>query len=372
MVRVGKGWGDSLEQAVEEAAQAARDPQLILFFSKPGTLEKAAGLVADKFPDIPTMGLGTVAVLNDGTVEVPEILLVSFEEEYRIVTGLIRGLDECPVQYAFQFERDAASIEAGDSDSVCIEYCTNSEEMLVTTLTALLDKFSIPLVGATAFEGVERMGHVQVAYCGEVYGNACVYALIKNLRGKVRTYYENIYTRTEYTVHQVTKADPENRAIIELDGRPAADVYCDAILITRDQITTANSRYPFGRVLGTRVFVADVAKVLPDGSLYCNKRINTNDAICFMDYGRYREVARETIERAKRENPGCYFVLTGDCIHRYWLYQSEKFLETHVANLHQLGTHVGNICGGEQYHHQHVNQGLVMTVFSREAGEGEA
>ena len=372
MIRVGKGQEESLEQSFASAVQAVQSPQMILFFSRPGTVADAASFLADRFPDIPTIGIGSTSVLHDGVVDEPDILLISFEEEYQIACGLIRDLSECPVQHIYQFQKDVESIGAGDEDTVCLEYCTGNEEMLVTTLNAVLDKYHVPLIGATAFEGVEQMGKTQVAFCGDVYMDSCIYAMIRCKQGKVRTYYENIYMRTELSVHQVTKADVDNRSIIEIDGRPAADTYCDVVQVPRDQIVEMNQRYPFGRVLGKKVFVADVAKVMPDGTLYCNKRLNPNDAICFMDYGRYQEIAKETIEHVQKENPNIYFTLTGDCIHRYWLYQSEKFLERHAQNLKRLGSYAGNVCGGEQYHHQHINQSMVMTVFSHDSGEGIA
>ncbi|MBR2216473.1 MAG: FIST C-terminal domain-containing protein [Selenomonadaceae bacterium] len=370
MIKVGKGQEETLALSLQTAAQAAQAPQMILFFCKPGTLAEAASFMAERFPDIPTLGIGSSGVIHNGTVGVPDILLMSFEDEYRIACGLIREISVCPVQHIYQFQKDAEYVGQNHDDIVCLEYCTGSEEMLVTTLNAALDKYHIPLIGATVFESVERMGKCEVAYCGTTYRDACIYAMIRSTQGQIRTYYENIYMRTELTVHQVTKADVDNRAIIEIDGRPAADVYCDIVQVPRDQIVAMNQCYPFGRVLGERIFVADVAKVMPNGTLYCNKRLNPNDAICFMDYGRYQEVAKETIAKIQQENEDIYFTLTGDCIHRYWLYESNRFLERHAANLARLGAHAGNICGGEQYHHQHINQSMVMTVFSHGQGKG--
>ncbi|MBR6268400.1 MAG: FIST C-terminal domain-containing protein [Selenomonadaceae bacterium] len=369
MIRVKKGQEESLERSLEVVAESVESPQMLLFYSRPGTLEQAAAFFADRFPDIPTLGICSTSVVCNGVVDEPDILLMSFDDEYRIACGLIRDLSQCPVQHVFQFQKDVESVGAGDEDTVCLEYCTGNEEMLVTTLNAVLDKYDIPMVGSTVFEGLERMGKGEVACCGDIFMDACIYAVIRCNRGKVRTYYENIYMRTELTVHQVTKVDVDKRSIIEIDGRPAADVYCDVVQVPRESIVEMNQRYPFGRVLGTRIFVADVAKVMPDGSLCCNKRLNPNDAICFMDYGRYQEVARETIERVQQENKNIYFTITGDCIHRFWLYQSDKFLERHANNLRRLGEHAGNICGGEQYHHQHINQSMVMIVFSYDTGE---
>lgn len=64
-----------------------------------------------------------------------------------------------------------------------------------------------------------------VAYNGELYEDACVYALIKNTTGKIRVYKENIYEKTSAQSHFATKVDVSRKALIELDGKPAADVY---------------------------------------------------------------------------------------------------------------------------------------------------
>ncbi len=366
MVKVGKGQEESLEQSLEAAAQAVCSPQLILFFSKPGTLKRAAAFLADRFPDIPTMGLCSIHTLHGGIVDAPDILLLSFEEEYQVACGMIRDLEECPVQHIYPFKKDVESIHAGDEDTVCLEYCTGNEEILVTTLNAMLDHYNIPLIGATAFEGQDHPGVPHVAFRGEIYQDACIYALIRCKHGKIRTYYENIYMRTELTLHQVTKTDVKNRNLIELDGRPAADVYCDIVQVPREDVVATSQRYPLARVLGSRIFVAALTDVLPDGSLRCFKRLNPNDAICFMDYGRYQEVAMETIDRIRKENKNIHFTLTCECMLRYWLYENENFLEKHARNLNLLGDYAGIVSGGEQYHHQHINQSMVIIVFSHD------
>ncbi len=366
MIRMGKGQAECLEQSLEEAVQSVKAPQFLLFFSKFGTLEEAAAFLAARFPNIPSIGFCSISVVHDDLVDNPDILILSFEEEYRIACGLIKDLDECPVQHIYQFQKDVESLNAGDEDTVCFECCTGNEEMLVTTLNAVLDKHHIPLIGTSVYEGTERIGKTQVAFCGEICKDACAYALIRCRNGKVRTYYENIYMRTELTFHQVTKADPDSRSIIEIDGRPAADVYSDIVQVPRNEIISISQRYPLGRVIGSRVFVAGISNVLEDGTLVCYKRINPNDAICFMDYGRYREVASETIERIRKENDDIYFTLTGECIFRYWLYKNENFQENHAQNMSLLGSHAGMYCGGEQYHYQHINQGMVIAVFSHD------
>lgn len=366
MIKVGKGQGQSVKESLEEAAESVGNSQLLLFFCKQGLLDEAAEFFKSRFPDIPTIGLCTIGTLHDGRVGEPDVLLLSFEEDYNVVSGLINDLGECPVQHVYQLHKAVETIGSGTEDTVCIEFCTGNEEMLVTTLNAVLDRYGIPLVGISAFEGMENLGKTHFSYCGKIYQDACAYAVIRCRSGKVRTYYENIYTRTELTLHQVTKADVDRRSIIEIDGRPAAEVYSSILQVPIDEILSIGQRYPLGRVLGDRVFVAGISGVLPDGTLNSYKRINPNDAVCFMDYGRYREVAEETIQRIREENRNIYFTFTGECILRHALYNSEGFMEEHAKNMSLLGGHVGVFGGGEQFHHQHITQCMVMAVFSHD------
>ena len=114
MIRVKKGQEESLERSLEVVAESVESPQMLLFYSRPGTLEQAAAFLADRFPDIPTLGICSTSVVCNGVVDEPDILLMSFDDEYRIACGLIRDLSQCPVQHVFQFQKDVESVGAGD------------------------------------------------------------------------------------------------------------------------------------------------------------------------------------------------------------------------------------------------------------------
>lgn len=62
------------------------------------------------------------------------------------------------------------------------------------------EKQKIQLTGGTAWEGL-------VCCNGQVYEDACAYALVKNESGRVKVYKENIYLRKDAVKHIVTKSD---------------------------------------------------------------------------------------------------------------------------------------------------------------------
>lgn len=96
----------------------------------------------------------------------------------KIRCGIITEASRCPVAGTTQLLKQIAEISPGTDDTVCVEYCTGSEEKLVTTFTSCLETKGIHLAGGTVF-GVPDGKPPVVAYNGELYEDACVYALIK-------------------------------------------------------------------------------------------------------------------------------------------------------------------------------------------------
>lgn len=102
-------------------------------------------------------------------------------------------------------------------------------------MNAVLVHADIALVGCTV-HSPEAGRRERVASCGAVYEDACAYAIIRNTRGAIRAYKENVYTRFDDKVHFATRVSLEDRALIELDGKPAADVYSSELGIPKDKI----------------------------------------------------------------------------------------------------------------------------------------
>ena len=243
-----------------------------------------------------------------------------------------------------------------------MEYCTGSEEKLVTTFTSCLETKGIHLAGGTVF-GVPDGKSPVVAYNGELYEDACVYALIKNTTGKIRVYKENIYEKTSAESHFATKVDVSRKALIELDGRPAADVYSAELDIPRDKIIDNVLVNPMGRAVGDQVFISSMNGMDTDGTLTNYKRINKNDCIYFLSLGDYKATEQKTRQQIQQDASHISLVLSIDCIYRYLLYEKEGYFSTYAKDMASLGPHLGIVGGGEQYNNQHVNQTMVCVVF---------
>ena len=84
-----------------------------------------------------------------------------------------------PVKRIYQFEQDVRQVGGTSSNTVCIDFCSNNDECVLTTMKTVLKKGQIQLTGGTAWEGL-------VSANGTVYQDACAYAIVKNHSGKVK------------------------------------------------------------------------------------------------------------------------------------------------------------------------------------------
>ncbi len=357
---IGTGQGTPGE-AVKMATKGLHEPKAIIFVSPFDMAGEVAAILKEAYPGVPSIGtVGTK--LANGQVSDKNIAVLGLFEDAKVSCGVIEHISRCPVAYAGAIEKRIAEISPGREDTVCIEYCTGEEEKLVTTFTSFFEKRNIRLVGGTVF-GVPDGKKPIVAYDGALYEDACVYAIIKNTAGRVRVYKENIYEKRSDLHHFATKVDVKRKALLELDGRPAAEVYSKEIGIPKNQIIDNVLMNPMGRAVGDQVFISSMLSMEADGALLNYKRINKNDCIYFLSLGDYKEKERETREQIKEDMRHISLVISIDCAYRYVLYDGEGYFNTYAKEMATLGQHMGVVGGGEQYNNQHVNQTMVCAVF---------
>lgn len=357
---IGTGQGDP-KNAVRQATQGLSRPTAILFMAPYSMAAEAAAQLYELYPDVPTIGTIGKNLIN-GQVSENTLGVLGLFDDAKVSCGVIQGISACPVAYIGELQSKMAEVAPGREDTVCIEYCTGAEEKLVTTFHSCIGRKGIQLAGGTAF-GVPDGKAPIVAYNGKVYEDACVYAFIKNLTGKARVYKENIYVKHSNRSHFATKVDVARKALIELDGRPAADVYSSELGIPKSQIIDNVLVNPIGRVVGEQVFISSMMSMDANGTILNFKRINKNDCIYFLDLGEYKDIEKNTRDEIRRDMKKVSLVLSVDCAHRNVLYEKEGYMGTYAKDMASLGPHMGVVGGGEQYNNQHVNQTMVCAVF---------
>ncbi len=359
--------GTSIKTDVEAAAaevcsKAGSNPKFLVLLTSFDLFEKVSKAISAKYPDVPLIGTGTISYYGKDSSDKRTILL-AFGNDIDVEVGIIRNLSSAPMLDIPALEAKVQKISAGDSNTICLEFCTNDEERLVTTLNVALERARIPVVGGTIF-GYPAGYTPKALLNGELYPNACCYALIKNKSGKIRTYSENIYGPMECPrTHIATKVNLANKELISLDGRPAADIYCQDADVSRGQIVDNVLTNPLGRVIGDQIFITSPYAVGNNGSLISYKKINENDSIQVLELKDYDSIQSDTRQRIRSENGKISFIFSINCIYRHLLFSNKGYLNEFIGNMGALGTHVGIVGGGEQYRKQHVNQTMVAAVF---------
>lgn len=361
-VKVGKSLNSDAASAVKEATAGMSTPAGIFFQSPFSQIKEVSKLLSKQFPNTPIIGTGATSYYgSEATDQV--LIIVAFESGAMVKAGVLCYLSSAPLYDIMELEQAVADVRPGQSDTVCLEYCTNDEERLVTSMNVALEKAAVPVLGGTVFGTPSGQDSV-VCVDGVLYKDACAWMLVKNTSGKIRTYSENIYAVPEDAkTHVATKVNLATKELISLDNRAASDVYTADLGIPRNAIVDSVFKHPLGRIVGDDTYIISQYEVTPGGGLLNYKKVYENDTVCFLELLDYKEINANTRKKIKAENPRISFIFSVNCIYRHLFFTQEHYLKTFLGDMAQLGNHVGVVGGGEQYKKQHVNQTMVCAVF---------
>ena len=370
--------GETMAAFAARAQQYAAGTAVALYFPPQGELQATAEAMQRAFPDSLTLGVATVRLFDLGALESGTTLLFLFAQDDADVCAdamLLENISKAPIGYVLEMRRRVEALHSIETNVACLEFCTNNEEMLVTTLTAMLAPLHVPLFGGTAFhtDSLTKAPsdvHFCVAWQGRLYEDACIALILKNMRGRILLYREMFYeVRPGTPMHLATKVDLEHRLLIELDDRPAAEVYSEETGIPVEKIVSHVAEQPFGRTLGEEVFVISMRSLAPRGAIIMSKAVNLNDALYIMNVGDYEQIWRETCARICRELPERQLTFAVECYHRYMFYETHGLTETLPRDRSALlGPTYGIVSGGEQIRGQHMNQTGLFLVFEGKGG----
>lgn len=345
--------GASASGNLKEAVSGLKNPKLILLFSEVSMFAKHVKELEKLYPGVPSIGCTGSSYVKTQVVE-KGCSVIAFTGELKAETGVLTHVDKTPVLMIRHLEESIARIGVNAKNTVCIDFCTGNDSCVVTTLNMSLRKRQISLVGGTAWS-------TEVSVGGRIYENACVYALVKNEGGRIKTYKENIYRPTGFR-YVATKTDPGQHKIITLDGRAAADVYCEALGIPASKIETQTYENPFGRYIGSDIYIISIKEKQENG-IVCFKQVNETDIITILELDDVDKVVQNTMAQIQQDFPRISGILSINCLFRYNLFTEHGFFGTYLQRMGSLGNHGGLIGMGEHYNAQHINQSMSCMVF---------
>lgn len=346
--------GASTSGNLKEAVNGLKEPKLILLFSNESAFAGHVKELEKLYPNVPSIGCTGNSYVKTQVVE-NGCSIIAFTGELKVKTGVLTNVDTTPVLKMLYLEEGLIEIGANKEDSVCIDFCTGNDSCVVTTLNMSLRRRQISLVGGTAWS-------TQVSVNGKIYENACVYALVKNMRGRIKTYKENIYHPTNFR-YLATKTEPKQHKIITLDNRPAADIYCEALGIPESKIETQTYENPFGRYIGSSVYIISIKEKQENG-IVCFKQVNEMDILTILELSDVRKVVQNTMAQIRQDfHYNISGILSINCLFRYNLFSERGFFPTYLEWMDSLADHAGFIGMGEHYNTQHINQSMSCLVF---------
>lgn len=345
--------GKSLSGSLKEAVNGLNEPKFIILFSKDENFEKNVRELEKLYPKVPSIGCVGTSYTGD-IYNGDGCSVVAFTGDVEAVTGVLTAIGDTPVLKIRELDEKMRKINAESDNTVCIDLCTGNDSCVVTTLNMALRKFNISLVGGTSWCD-------KVSVNGKIYSDACVYAFVKNLSGKIRTYKENIYKPTKNRF-VVTKTDTDEKKIISLDNMPAAQVYCYALNIPESKIETQTYENPFGRFIGKEIYIISIEQQKESG-IVCFKQVNEMDVLTILQLGDVDRVVADTISQIKRDFSKVSGVFSVNCLFRYNLFSEHGYFETYLNRMQEIGCHGGFVGMGEHYNSQHINQSMSCVVF---------
>ena len=351
-----------VDAAVSEATANIKEAKAILFFADYDRLEGVGKLLKKNYPQAQIIGTAGIAHYNSMIAENGLLIVTAIMSGAEVSAGVIQNLSTSPLTDIGKLEASVKKVSPGKSDTVCIEFCTNDEEVLVSTMNVVLDRKGISLAGGTVFGTPE--GKDSLVCCnGEVYKDACAYMVIKNQGGKAYVVRENIYDRADGPAHIATKVNLKKKELIELDHRPAAEVYSAETGVPKNGIVDNVLKQPLGRVIDEDVYISSMNGVDAGGAITNYKQINENDAIFILKLLDYRSINKQTKSVIEGYISKPSLIFSVNCIYRYLLFSQEGYLDEFLRLLSGIGPVVGYIGGGEQFNRQHVNQTMVCAIF---------
>ena len=343
------------------AVLAQPQTQLVVFFCPADfDLPALAAALREHFGDTEVIGCTTAGEITPqgylaGTVTGFSLAAPDFE-----VRTLLLGLDPFESATAGQaVDRLVASLRGtGTAPTLAdtfafmlIDGLSMQEELVVSCVHQHLA--GIGLLGGSAADDT-RFGTTHLYYRGQFHSKVALLALVRS-RLPFRAFRTQHFVRSEQRM-VVTRADPSQRIVHEINGLPAAREFARLVGLEVSELTPLIfATHPVVVRVGGETFVRSIAKVNPDDSL---------SFFCAIDEGIVLTIAKgadmvgnlQQAFDAVRESIGPPALVLGcDCILRRLEYERDG-IKDRVARIFSDNNVVGFATYGEQFNSMHVNQ----------------
>ena len=347
----------------------ARPSFILLFVPNRLSPEELAAALPTALPDAVVFGCTTAGQITPRGYEDDALVALAFERShFRVASTLFVPISPVSIaEVVQQTERLSEQFRATPGRQrlalIFADGLSKQEDILVAALEAGLK--DIPVFGGSAGDGL-RFERTQVLRNGEFHSNAALLLLLETDLAFCGLGFDHFQPTESRMV--VTKAVPEERLVLEINGAPAAEEYARLVKV------------PVG-ALSPTIF-AENPVLVRNGNIYhvrAIQQIHGENGLTFLSaiddgllltLGRGKEIIRTldsglTVTDRHGEPPD--FILGFDCYLRK-LEIDRKGLEAEASGRFRERRVVGFSTYGEQHLGVHVNQTFVGVAFFRPSG----
>lgn len=347
-------YGKSTSGSVKDAVKGLTSAKLLIMTSTAADkFEANVKELESLFPGVPS--ISCIAKGYDTDILENGVLVTAFKDGVEVTTGIMEKVSVSPARSIAKVEKDIQAVRPGKDNTAIIDFCAGNDAAVLTTLSGLVNKYNLQIMGATGDAG-------KVAANGVVYGDGMAYAVIKNLGGKVKTYKENIYEPKDNKQLIASKTDKSRYYLGELNGKPAKQLYIELTGCAPDKVVDQTFKNPFGKMMGSDVCIVSLKDVDGNG-LILYRQINDSDILTLLEMREPMEIAQSTVNKIKGDFNHISAIFSVNCIFRYLVLKDRSELGAYLNKIGTLGTSCGLIGFGEHYNTQFVNQTMTCVVF---------
>ena len=355
---------DKAFKEVKEKIDSGGVPKLIIFFSPAKGFVFFSKNFRSAYKKATCIGSTTYVSFSSAGNSNNALEALAVYDGIELSSGTLFEIDHYPMHYAQSIENALTKFK-DYKNTVCIQFSTAKgmcEELVQDTFRYVLERRKIQVVGGTAGgENTDAKNYVSLD--GEVYNNASVFVMIKNLGGKIITYKENIFKPTKHYC-MATDVDCDERRVYSIDDMPSTDAIAMMLNIPPDKLPDVIHDHPFGRITGKDIYITDVDKIMPDKSITCFARVYNRTKMVLLELDDIEKVWKETAENIKKEIPNPSFSLVIQCY-----VKSKRTEKLGVENSFcekankEYGNYIGMSGFGEQINFEHFNDTSVVVSF---------
>jgi len=330
-------------QEIKEQFSEINNINCVVFFaSYLYNSDDLASAMQQQFPDIECFGTSSGVEMTLDDITTGSLVAVAFTSDIMedfcldVIENLMYdnvNIDSCVQKFSSHYNNQLFNLSPKEYFGlIFIDFNSKAEEKLFNELGSISQ---IVFLGATASD-YWKFDSTCVYANGRVYKNAAVIVLFKP---KVKFNFEKFESVEEIAPPMVvTKSDYDTKILYELDGRPAAEVYCEVMGLNYNQMVgkigggiTPNIRtHPLGINIDGQLYLRDIFRINEDNTLTMVCNIPESLMVHFYkvsdiikDTGNYCNYLHQ-----KYHNVG--LMLSFACLNRYEDIKSTKDIEKYL------------------------------------------